>query len=203
MNQQDRPRDASGQHEDGITMSQESSDLDLTRGDIPPTNQPDKSQEGVGHALGQRKDGNTMPQESSDHDVTADKENNSVWGQQKDNMAEPRGKKHFREEDGRLSSLDNPTFNAELAEKKRSGTEQANLNSDPLPYNLGDFSHDLEEKSSCGHKEPWTSKGTDVTHCVESMKENDRRPASNGHYLDKRKYEVATSTVSTEYEACF
>uniref|UniRef100_A0A0A9FX02 Uncharacterized protein n=1 Tax=Arundo donax TaxID=35708 RepID=A0A0A9FX02_ARUDO len=64
MNQQDKPRDASGQHKDGITMSQEISDLDLARGDTPPTDQQDKSQEGVGHALGQRKDGNMMPQES-------------------------------------------------------------------------------------------------------------------------------------------
>uniref|UniRef100_A0A0A9GA38 Uncharacterized protein n=1 Tax=Arundo donax TaxID=35708 RepID=A0A0A9GA38_ARUDO len=157
--------------------------------------------------------------------------------------------------DGSLSSLASPTLN-KLSEQKSSETVQENVNTDPLISNLGDCSHSLGEKPSCGLKEPWTSsvcngessnsgsdippcvefiegdnssdkeikahrgekeephiarlctgesscKGTDVPHCVESTKEDSRRPNSNNHYLNKGKYEWATSTVSTEPEECF
>jgi hypothetical protein len=48
-----------------------------------------------------------------------------------------------------------------------------------------------------------SSKRTDDPHCVESMKEDIKRPASNSHYLDKGKNEWDTSTVSKEHVPCF
>uniref|UniRef100_A0A0A9HBW5 Uncharacterized protein n=1 Tax=Arundo donax TaxID=35708 RepID=A0A0A9HBW5_ARUDO len=109
-----------------------------------------------------------MLQESTYLDVAADKDNSPVGGRQKDVIAEPRGKKRFREEgkndrsivvnrDGCLSSLASSTLNVELSELKRSEAEQENMNSDPLPYNLGDCSHGLAGNPTSGQREPWTS----------------------------------------------
>ncbi|TKW02386.1 hypothetical protein SEVIR_8G240200v4 [Setaria viridis] len=171
-NQEDKPEecieDASGQLDDGITMPQESADFGLAAGDsdAPPTNQQDKSHEGVEHASGQSEERTTMLQESSDLGVAADKVQIS---------AEPRGKKRFREEDkisesiivncgDDLSNLASSTLNAELPGPKGSTlnarstlTDQAKLNSVPLPYNLEDNSHGLGEKPSGGQKEIQTS----------------------------------------------
>ncbi|WVZ49736.1 hypothetical protein U9M48_001067 [Paspalum notatum var. saurae] len=91
---------ASGQLEDGITMPQECSDSDLAAGNSDTLmNQQDKSHEGVGNASGQGEDRTTKPQQSSDLGVATDKGNGPVGSQQKDIIAEPRGKKRFREEE--------------------------------------------------------------------------------------------------------
>ncbi|KAJ1276733.1 hypothetical protein BS78_05G237400 [Paspalum vaginatum] len=288
---------ASGQLEDGITMPQE---CDLAAGNSDTLmNQQDKSHEGVENASGQGEDRTTKPQESSDLGVAADKGNGPLGSQQKDIIAEPRGKKRFREEessdlgvaadkgngpvgsqqidimaeprgkkrfregdkadesiilncDHNLTSFASSTLKI-VPEKKRSVTEQAKSNNVPLLYNLEDRSRGLREKPSGGQKEPWTSRmrngessnnGSnilpcvesmerhkssdkevqaqrgdkeepqiagcagkisckDVPHCVESMKEDDKGPASNGHYFDKGKNEGSTSTISKAHEPCF
>nr|CAB3492225.1 unnamed protein product [Digitaria exilis] len=91
----------SDQLEDGITRPQESSEFDLGAGDsdASPLNLQDKSHEGAEHSSGQSKDRITMLEESSDLGMAADKRNSPVGGQQKDIIAEPRGKKRFREGD--------------------------------------------------------------------------------------------------------
>ncbi|KAJ1255811.1 hypothetical protein BS78_K153800 [Paspalum vaginatum] len=164
-NQEEKPQeyieDASGQLDDGIIMPEESADFGLAAGDRdpPPTNQQDKSHESVEHASCQSEERTTMLQESSDLGVAADKVQIS---------AEPRGKKHFREEDrinestivncgDNLSTLASSTLNAELSGPKGSTlTDQAKLNSVRLAYNLEDNSHGLGEKPSGGQKETRT-----------------------------------------------
>ncbi|PUZ45781.1 hypothetical protein GQ55_8G252200 [Panicum hallii var. hallii] len=256
---------ASGQLQDAIIMPQKTSDFDLAAGasDAPPMNQQDKSHDGVEHASVQS-EMPTMLQESSDFGAAACRGNGPVGGQQKDIIAEPRGKKRFREEDKTnesiivncgddLSSLASSTCNAESSEKKSCVTEQAKLNSVPLPYDLKDHSHDLGENPSGGQKETSTSgvhnvessnneadiplgvesmergkssdrevkikrgdeepqiagcagesscRRTDDLHCVKSMKEGIKRPASNSRYLDKGKNEGAISNLSKE-RICF
>ncbi|CAN6373514.1 unnamed protein product [Urochloa humidicola] len=164
-NQDDKPQEcvdhASGQLGDGITTPHESSECGLAAGgsDAPPMSQHEKSHEGVEHASGQSEDRPTMIQESSDLGVAAGGRNGPVGVQQKDIIAEPRGKKRFREEDKTnkstvvncgddLSSHANSTPNAELSEKKSCVTERAKLSSVPLPYNLEDHSPGLGEKPS-------------------------------------------------------
>ncbi|XP_025826813.1 uncharacterized protein LOC112902105 isoform X2 [Panicum hallii] len=262
----DSTEHASGQLEDEIIMPQKTSDFDLLAGanDGPPMNQQDKSHDGVEHASVQSEDKPTMLQESSDFGAAACRGNGPVGGQQKDIIAEPRGKKRFREEDKTnesiivncgddLSSLASSTCNAESSEKKSCVTEQAKLNSVPLPYDLKDHSHDLGENPSGGQKETSTSgvhnvessnneadiplgvesmergkssdrevqikrgdeepqiagcagesscRRTDDLHCVKSMKEDIKRPASNSRYLDKGKNEGAISNLSKE-RICF
>lgn len=83
-NQQDKCIEpASAQLEDGITMSQESSDLDLT-GDngTPLASQEDKPQECVDHASAQPENGITRPQESSYFDLAAGKSDTSLVNQE-------------------------------------------------------------------------------------------------------------------------
>jgi hypothetical protein len=199
-----------------------------------------------------------MLQESSNLGVTAEKVQIS---------AEPRGKKRFREEDkinesitvncgDNLSNLATSTLNAELPGPNGfTLTDQAKLNSVPLPYDLEDNSNVLGEKPSDVQKETQTSgvpmvessnnesdipprvesterdkssdkevrtlrgdkeepqiavragesscKITDVPHCVESMKEDINRLASNSHYPDKGKSDGATSTINQEHVPCF
>nr|CAB3490552.1 unnamed protein product [Digitaria exilis] len=93
--------DGSDQLEDGINRPKENSEFDLGAGDsdAPPLNLQDKSHEGAEHASGQSEDRITMPEESSDLGIAAEKGNSPVGGQQKDIIAEPRGKKRFREGD--------------------------------------------------------------------------------------------------------
>ncbi|CAO2150132.1 unnamed protein product [Urochloa humidicola] len=198
-NQEDKPQEcvghASGQLSDGITTPQESSDFGVAAGDndAPPMNQRDKSHDGVEHASGQSEDRPTMLQESSDLGIAAGGGNGPVGGQQKDIIAEPRGKKRFREEDkinkstvvncgDDLSSLANSTLNAELSEKKSCVTEHAKLSSVPLPYNLEDHSPGLGEKPSGGQEETWTS----GVHNVESSNNESDIP-SRVKYMERNK----------------
>jgi hypothetical protein len=263
-NQEDKPQeclgDASGQLDNGSAMPQESADFGLAAGDsdAPPTNQQDKSHEGAEHTSGQSEERTAMLQESSNLGVTAEKVQIS---------AEPRGKKRFREEykinesitvncGDNLSNLATSTLNAELPGPNGfTLTDQAKLNSVPLPYDLEDNSNVLGEKPSDVQKETQTSgvpmvessnnesdipprvesterdkssdkevrtlrgdkeepqiavragesscKITDVPHCVESMKEDINRLASNSHYPDKGKSDGATSTINQEHVPCF
>ena len=62
---------------------------------------------------------------------------------------------------------------------------------------------DKEEPQTAG----WTGKNscniTDVPHYVESMNEGNKRPASNGHFLNKWENEGSTSSVTKEHEPSF
>jgi hypothetical protein len=62
---------------------------------------------------------------------------------------------------------------------------------------------DKEEPQIPGCTGKNSCKITDVPHYVESINEGNKRPASNGHFLNKGGNEGSTSSVTKEHEPCF